>query len=66
MRKDHKVVKTILKEEKKEVKGKLKEANNVLAMLKKGLISIADIDIVFQLILGNPIPMLAKADSKSR
>ena len=43
MRKDHKVVKTILKEEKKEVKGKLKEANHVLAMLKKGLISIADI-----------------------
>jgi hypothetical protein len=43
MRKDHKVVKTILKEEKKEVKGKLKEANNVLKMLKKGLISIADI-----------------------
>ena len=43
MRKDHKVVKTILKEEKKEVKEKLKEANNVLSMLKKGLISIADI-----------------------
>lgn len=43
IKKEHKAQKTQLKEEKKEVKGKLTEANNILKLLKKGLISIADI-----------------------